>query len=88
MSNKVPSSRTEIIKAVKELEYWIKDKNTPLPTHIANIHKQRLELHFAKHEDHGEFINQWVRLGTRQELQQIPSISDHIIDCLENFVSR
>lgn len=81
-------SHPNIPKAIEELEYWRNDNNTPLPTHIANIHKQRLELHFAKHEDHGEFINQWVRLGTHQELQQISNLGNYIIDCLNKFISR
>lgn len=60
----------KIIDAVKELEYWIRDNNTPMPNHIARINKQHLDLLFDKYDDgEGIFvIDQWVRLGTRQEL--------------------
>lgn len=77
-----------IIEAIRDLQDWIDDERTPLFNHIAHIHKQRLELHLAKYEDHGEFINQWVRLGTHQKLQQIPSISSYTIECLNKFISK
>lgn len=88
MTHKVLSSHPNIIDAVKELEYWIHDSYNPYPNHIARINKRTLDLLFDKHEDNGEFVNQWIKLGTHQELQQMSSISDHITNCLDNFINK
>lgn len=82
------NSKNKIIDAAKELEYWINDSYNPYPNHIARINKQTLDLLFDKHEDDGEFANQWVKLGTRQELQQMPSILEYLVNRLNNKTKK
>lgn len=75
-------SEAKILKATAELTYWINDLDPPLHEHIAYIHNETLDLLFATSEEHGKFIDDWIRLGTRQELQQVSSILEYVVDTL------